>query len=63
LKYNKIPKKGKTANKEAEIFPMKSIFFSLCEYNQMIKIYTEKNKAARQETIKPNKAEKKFKVK
>ena len=63
LKYTKTAKKGKIVSIVAEIKPVKGCLFNLCEYNQIKKIYTAKNKAALQEIKKPNKKPEKLKKK
>ena len=46
----KMAKKGRMANAVADKLPINVIRFNLCEYNQMQKIYTEKNTTALKET-------------
>ncbi len=48
-----MAKNGRIVKTAAEINPIKGCFFNLCEYNQIAKIYTAKNKAALQEIKKP----------
>ena len=45
-----MAKKGKTAKKADIKLPIKGCFLILWEYNQIKKIYTEKNRKARHET-------------
>ena len=58
-----MAKNGKIERIEAENNPINGYLFSLCEYSQIRKIYTEKNSAARQETKNPNTTPKKLRKK